>query len=126
MKTNEPSGYVLIAALIAVAIVSTLLAANRTPPSGWMLANRDRARWAMGTTHVYQAVASTTAIVVSSNVVATDYICGVVNLTDPTETQAAQSTCTPGLYTVTNSGTPWAIGEYYAVIVQRDQSDEGR
>jgi hypothetical protein len=124
-------GYVSLALVLLVVLVVTAWAANRTPPAGWHFAQRDRARWMMGTVRSYVAGCSANNTIKPTGVEVGDYICGVLDLTDPSQTQVAPSAMAVAANSITQSGTTWLTGaartgSRYWVVVMRDQSDEGR
>ena len=120
-------GVVLLAVVIALISggVSALLAVNNVPPSGWLMVNRDRARWAMGQDYAFKAICTATNTLPATGLALGDVVWGAINLSDPTETQSAlTSTLTIAANSLTSSGTPWTAGEHYVVFVHRSQADD--
>lgn len=129
-KTENRGRTVLIClAFIACATLggalSGLYAANNTPPSGWLMVNRDRARWAMGQDYAFKAVCSATNTLPATGLAVGDVVWGAINLSDPTEDQSAlTTTLTIAANSLTSSATPWTAGEHYVVFVHRTQASD--
>lgn len=129
--TKENSGRAVAVALVLVIVGAlvgavALQAANNEPPSGWLMANRDRARWAMGRTVAYVAHCSATNTLPATGIAATDTINAIIDV----ETAGAW-TCLPITTTltlasnsITSSGTPYTVGSMYLVIAHRPQADD--
>lgn len=128
-RQNE--GRALYAALIIVAAamltgaLSGLYAANNTAPTGWLMANRDRAKWAMGEDRVFWAHCSATNTLPATGLAATDVVWGVMNSETVGETQTGLSTTlTVATNSLTSSATPWTQGDMYLVFVHRPQASD--
>jgi len=119
---KETNGYTILALLIMVVLVTTAWAANNNPPDGWLMVNRERAKWAMGTPIQFLAAASATNIVVAAAIDADDYVAGIVNLEDVDDAFPTLSTLTIADGSITSAGTEFTIGEHYLITVWRPQA----
>jgi hypothetical protein len=120
---KQNSGYTMIAFVLFVFTVACVVAANNSAPSGWAMSNRSRALYALGEPRAYRAVASVNNTINPTGVLAGDVIGGIVNLSDPTEAQVANSAITVAADTITQSGTSWTVGETYLVTLWRPKAD---
>ena len=118
---KETNGYTILALLILIVLVGTAWATNNNPPDGWLMVNRDRAKWAMGKPIQFLAAASATNTVKPTGVEVGDYVAGIVNLQDVDDAFPVLSTLTITADTVTSAGTEFTAGEYYLVTVWRNQ-----
>jgi hypothetical protein len=128
MKTNNGGG-VLALVLLACSVfaISALVsyAANNTAPSGWLMVNRDRARWALGTPGAVWGGCSATNTIPATGLAAGDSVWGVVNCTTLAETMTAYgSTLTVAANSLTSSATPWTAGNVYLVLYHRPKATD--
>jgi hypothetical protein len=100
-------------------------AGNNTAPSGWLMSNRERAKWAMGQDMaLWGAYASTHELTVTG-LTSTDTIWGVIDMTTAGTAQATLANCTPitdGIHMTT--GTPFTEAHVYLVLFRRPQADD--
>lgn len=118
----------LVVAMLAIASVDRLVAANNTAPTGWLMANRDRARWAMGTDRTFTAHCSATNTLPATGVAIGDVVWGIVNIQTPGSADSAglavDSTITVTTNKITSSATPYTLGDVYVVFIHRLQADD--
>jgi hypothetical protein len=119
---KDTNGYTILAVLIMVVLVTTAWAANNNPPDGWLMVNRDRAKWAMGKPIQYLGIASATNTVTNTAILAGDYVAGVVNLEDVDDAFPTLSTLTIAAGSITSAGTEFTVGEHYLITVWRPQA----
>ena len=106
--------------------LSGLLAANKEPPSGWLMANRDRSKWAMGRTVAYLADASANTTLPATGIEANDTINAIIDV----ETAGSwallpiTTTLTVSANSIVSSGTPYTAGNLYLIIAHRPQASD--
>ena len=120
---NDRSGYALLSFLLIVLFVGVVYAANNDAPSGWAMANRERAKWAMGQGKAYWADASATNTINPTGVAVGDCIVCIANMSDTSEAMPDLDNCTVAANAISSSDTPFTATERYLVIVHRPQSD---
>ena len=116
--------------LVAVAMLggalSGLFAANNSAPTGWLMANRDRAKYAMGTEVVYLAHCAANTTLPATGLLSSDVVWGIVDV----ETAGAwallpiTTTLTIANDLITSSGTPYTAGNMYMVLAHRAQTSD--
>ena len=129
MRQNTKRGRtLLVAAFVAVFAVAAYFAmapagdaAGLTPPLGRLLGKRNLSQYALGRIIASVGPGVGTTEVTVSGMLATDHICGLVNLTDPTETQIANSSLTTAAGKV-SAASGITNAEKYLVIYLRPQT----
>lgn len=127
MKPNN--GGVLAVLLLAMAVlaVSALVsyAANNVAPSGWLMVNRDRARWALGTNCAVWGVCTAVKTIPATGLAVGDAVWGVINCTTLAEAQTTYtSVLTVASNSLTSTTTTWTAGNVYLVLYRRPKADD--
>ena len=97
--------------------------ANNSPPSGYMMLQRENAKYAMGSVVCLKGVATTSSAMTVTGLLSTDVVIGCIDLTTVATAQGDVAAMTPAADALSSSATPWTGTRNYMVIAYRAQTD---
>lgn len=93
--------------------------ANNSAPTGRSMVKKDRAKHALGLPLCFNGTAGANNAMTVTGVLATDIVCGVIDLTTPGTAQATLANVTPATDALASGDTPWTGTRKYLVVVWR-------
>jgi hypothetical protein len=97
--------------------------ANNSPPSGYVMLQRENAKYAMGTLVCLKGVAIANNAMTVTGLRATDIVIGCIDLTTVATAQGDVAAMTPATDALSSSATPWTGTRNYMVLAYRAQAD---